>query len=89
MICVLCLFLFMLQELLAGPHFLKCCLNLILRSRLKFSLGLGQVGARIRHLVVMVRIKIRVWGMHYVKNSQDRITNMCLCVLLVNGCCYR
>lgn len=71
----------MLQEpLLAGPHFLKCCLNLILRSRLEFSLSLGQVTVRVRHLVVMVRIKIRAWGMRNVNNSQDRITNMCLSV---------
>lgn len=78
-ICVVCLFLFTLQEpLLAGPHFLKCCLSLILRSRLEFSFGLGQVRVRVRHLLVMVRIKIRAWGMHYVRNSQHRITNMCL-----------
>lgn len=71
----------MLQEpLLAGSHFLKCCLNLILRSRLEFSLSLGQVTVRVRHLVVMVRIKIRAWGMRNVNNSQDRITNVFMCM---------
>lgn len=76
-ICIICLFLFTLQEpVLAGPHFLKCCLNLILRSKLEFSLGLGQV--RVRHLVIMVRIKIRAWGMRYVNNSQNSIINVCL-----------
>lgn len=74
---IICLFLFtLLEPVLAGSHFLKCCLNLILRSKLEFSLGLGQV--RVRHLVIMVRIKKRAWGMRYVNNSQNSIINVCL-----------
>lgn len=36
---------------------------------LEFGLGLGQVRVRVRHSVVIARIKIRVEGMWYVHNS--------------------